>query len=78
MPTSLDYWEEKMGSFDKHLSQGLTNNRCLMDASSLRRLPRKHHVTPPFSCLPLPFALNPPTHPFQLTPKELLASGCVC
>lgn len=62
MPTSLDYWEEKMGSFDKHLSQGLTNNRCLMDASSLRNLPKKHHVNPPFSCLPLPFAPNRHTH----------------
>ena len=72
MPTSLDCWEGNMGSFDKYLSHGLTNNRCLMDASSLRSLPRKHHVTPPFSCLPLPFALNPHTH----TPSSWIQRSC--
>ena len=57
MPTSLDYWEEKMGSFDKYLGQDLAYHRYLMDVSSLRNLPKKHCVDPLFSCLP--FALCP-------------------
>lgn len=74
MPTSLDYWEEKTGSFDKYLGRDLAYHRYLMDVSSLRNLPKSIVWTLCFPVCPLPFTPNH-THNTPLPAEAKGASG---